>query len=410
MADLTTLLNGSWFAPRFGTTATNHWAFPALIASLLIIAGLSARHRLSYDPRRPLLLAILLASILLMGATTSISQGAEHLIILWPIPQALIAVAVFGLLDVARQQREPVPLIVSTSIVAAVLALIVAEGSTTARHHRDLARTGGIGHFSDAIGALAADLEASPGRLIALDWGFKRNLQFLSRGRLNPEEWFVYGAPGAQTESYLEQLASEPGLLFLFHSPEYTAFGGHWELFERVAYRHGLNPIVWKTYSQRDGRPVYHVYSLTPAQPVKALPPEAKAKTASVGDGIRLLGYELPAVASRDETLQGTLYWQAVASQDHGSKVFAHLFDDSGKLWAQHDAVPQDWGRPTTEWRPGEIIADRFWLSLPADAPPGVYHLFIGMVDEVSGERLPMVVDEQRLKGDTLGLADVTLE
>ena len=50
-----------------------------------------------------------------------------------------------------------------------------------------------------------------PDRLIALDWGFKRNLQFLSEGRLNPEEWFVYGQPGRQTETYLEHLAEQRG-------------------------------------------------------------------------------------------------------------------------------------------------------------------------------------------------------
>jgi len=411
MADLATLLDGSWFAPRYGTGAINSLALPALIASLLLIAGLSVRRRLSYDLKRVALLAILLASIPLMSAATSISQGAEHLIILWPAPQALIAVAVFSLVDVAAQQRAPVRPIASALIAVAAVTLIAAQGWTTARHHQDLARTGGTGHFSDAISDLAADMMASPpGRLIALDWGFKRNLQFLSEGRLNPEEWFVYGPPGRQTETYLEQLAGQPGLLYLFHSPEYTAFRDHWELFERVAYRKGLSPVVWKSYTQRDGRPVYHVYSLAAAQSLDALPATAQPRSAVTGDGIRLLGYDLPATSARVGTLQGTLYWQALAPQNHGSKVFAHLFDDGGRLWSQYDAVPRDWGHPTTEWQVGEIVADRIWLPLPADLPPGIYHLFIGMVDEVTGERLPIILDGERLKGDTLGLADIMLE
>jgi len=32
------------------------------------------------------------------------------------------------------------------------------------------------------------------------------------------------------------------------------------------------------------------------------------------------------------------------------------------------------------------------------------------MVDEVTGERLPIILDGERLKGDTLGLADIMLE
>ena len=346
-ADLATLLNGSWFAARYGTTATNRLAVPALAAALAIIVWLSLRRRLSYSPKRPALLFILLASILTMSAATSISQGAEHLVILWPIPQALVAVAVFSLVDVAARRPERQRLAAWALIAVAVVGLMTAEASTTVRHHRALARTGGVGHFSDAIYALAADLETTkPSRLIALDWGFKRNLQFLSKGQLTPEEWFAYGPPGEETESYLEQLVDQPGLVYLFHAPRYTAFLGHWELFERIAYRHGLAPVVWKGYRQRDGEPVFQAVRLEPTPPLAELPGTASQLNTRVGD-LRLLGYDLPhGSIVPGETLQATLYWQAQSPQDRSYKVFVHLVDDTGKLWSQHDAIPARLGIP----------------------------------------------------------------
>ena len=107
------------------------------------------------------------------------------------------------------------------------------------------------------------------------------------------------------------------------------------------------------------------------------------------------------------DTLQATLYLQALSPQDHSYKVFAHLVDDTGKLWAQHDAVPRAWGYPTTEWQVGEIVADRIWLPLPADAPPGMYHVFVGMYDEATGQRLAMEYQGKRQENDALRVADV---
>ncbi len=105
-----------------------------------------------------------------------------------------------------------------------------------------------------------------------------------------------------------------------------------------------------------------------------------------------------------------TLHWQAIAAGDRSYKVFVHLFDDAGKLWAQHDSPPAYAARPTDTWLAGEYVSDPIRLPIPTDAPPGTYHLFVGMYDEETGERLPLMQDGARLQGDTLGLADVVVK
>ncbi len=337
--DFGRFLDGSSLGPRLGGAHTDRLAAPAFIAALATLVALAVGGKLSYSVRKLTLLAILLFSLIAQSALTTMGQGPDHIVIAWPIPQALVSAAIFALVDVVRTRRWQVVLL------ALFATCIIGSGAlTTAQYYRSLAQSGGVGFFSDAIYTLANDLEqADKPRIAALDWGFARNLQILTRGRLEIEEWFTYTSqPGEEIESLLDKLVVQPNLLYLFHAPRFTAFPGHQELFEKLAYRHGLTPVLWKSYSQRDGAPVFDVYSLEPAPPLVQLPRTAYPLNAVLGDDLRLLGYDLPnATPAPGNTLQATLYWQALSPQDHDYKAFAHLVDDSGRLWAQHDAVPR---------------------------------------------------------------------
>jgi len=210
-------------------------------------------------------------------------------------------------------------------------------------------------------------------------------------------------------------IAQNPRVLYLFHSPGYTAFLGHLEGFEEIAYRNRLRPVLVKTYNQRDGRPVIQTYTLEPAprlfeQPPISHPIEATRLLSDSGF-LTLLGYDLPRDRVRSgEEFELTLYWQALAPQARSQKVFVHLLDDDGKLWTQHDSPPVFGNYPVTEWQAGEVVPDRIWLQVPGDVPPGTYHLFVGMYDKATGKRLPLSVSGQPLEGDTLGLADITVD
>ena len=246
-----------------------------------------------------------------------------------------------------------------------------------------------------------------------MDWGFRRNLQLLTQNRVDPPERFTYTTPvGAEFEGYVRELISRsPDALYLFHVPEYTMWPGHWQAFEDVAYRNHLSPVLWKTYYQRDGKPVYEVYTLKPTPRVFEPPVMDHTLDVRLDERLALLGYDRPQdEIKRGEDIRLTLYWKALAPLAANYKVFAHLLDDNGKLWGQHDDFPAYGSYPMTEWQPGEAVPDRIRIELGADIPPGIYHVFVGMYDESTGKRLPLVLDGQRLKGDTLGLIDIKIE
>jgi hypothetical protein len=118
------------------------------------------------------------------------------------------------------------------------------------------------------------------------------------------------------------------------------------------------------------------------------------------GDVIRLNGYGL-GVAS--DSLELTVYWQALRSMQTSYKVFVHVVDPvTGAIVAQDDSVPRHWTHPTNTWQPGEVVEDTLAVPLSGVAP-GEYQLFIGLYDAVTGERLAAFsTDGQRQPDDAV--------
>lgn len=109
----------------------------------------------------------------------------------------------------------------------------------------------------------------------------------------------------------------------------------------------------------------------------------------TLGDFAVLRGFSVdPSSASPGGTVAITLYWQATSQTPAAYKVFVHLLDGQSRIVAQRDAQPQDGGAPTSGWLPGQVVVDRYDLSLPRDVPAGELRIEVGMYEPVSGKRL----------------------
>jgi len=117
-----------------------------------------------------------------------------------------------------------------------------------------------------------------------------------------------------------------------------------------------------------------------------ARPPVAAPSGAEFSGVGVLEGYDLTRSAA---SLTVNLIWRATATPAAGYSVFVHLQGADGRVWAQSDAAPANWTRPTTGWLPGEYIVDAHTLNLPADLPAGAYTLWTGLYDPADGSRVP---------------------
>jgi hypothetical protein len=124
---------------------------------------------------------------------------------------------------------------------------------------------------------------------------------------------------------------------------------------------------------------------------------------AAFAEPVRAVGYN---VDSRripiDTPLRFGLYLEATGPITGNYQIFTHLVAAEGTLIAQADHIAGADSYPTSLWKPGSLLYNRFEISVPPDTPPGEYQVLIGLYDQRG--RLPL--NNGR---DHLELFDVTI-
>jgi len=106
-----------------------------------------------------------------------------------------------------------------------------------------------------------------------------------------------------------------------------------------------------------------------------SLPPDASV-LAPFGPVIRL--HAATAAQLAPDRLAVELAWSATRPMAANYGISLRLFDAQDQLRVSLDTQPGYGFLPTSLWRPGELVTDRYVLSLPQDLPPGDgYHLEI---------------------------------
>ncbi len=139
-----------------------------------------------------------------------------------------------------------------------------------------------------------------------------------------------------------------------------------------------------------------------------------QARSLDLGHGVRLMGEDVGAsgdlgAARPGDALWFSLWWQAAQAPDGDFTAFAQLLNASGQLVWQTDRTPADGFRPTTDWRPGDLICDNYGLRLSKELEPGHYRLVAGMYDRRTMQRLPMTDSNGQPAGDTVEVAAVNV-
>ena len=86
-----------------------------------------------------------------------------------------------------------------------------------------------------------------------------------------------------------------------------------------------------------------------------------------------------------------TLTWQGLAEMDDDYTVFVQVLDAADRIVGQVDAWPVQGTFPTSQWTPGQTVADPYLVQLSADLPPGDYRVHVGLYLLATLERLAVV-------------------
>jgi len=109
---------------------------------------------------------------------------------------------------------------------------------------------------------------------------------------------------------------------------------------------------------------------------------------AALEQGVALLAYDLPVAAARPgDKVPLKLYWKAQAPVRVNLRVFVHFMGLDRQLWGQSDKWnPADF--PTSRFPLDLYVRDEHEVALRPDAPPGEYHVVVGLWDADTGARM----------------------
>jgi len=184
-----------------------------------------------------------------------------------------------------------------------------------------------------------------------------------------PQEWLLAQVPGLQEQMAVNDRFGRPVFTVL------TWQGGNYPIPTRQ------EPPTW-SWSTTFGPETLAETSNPITLPVK------------FDDVMRFLGHDRSAATLEPgDTLELLLYWQLLEKPSRQYTIFAHLLDADGRVVAGFDANEY----PTSFWREegGERLLSYMPLALSPDLPPGTYQLEIGVYNQPSGERLPVLDDGQ---------------
>lgn len=109
--------------------------------------------------------------------------------------------------------------------------------------------------------------------------------------------------------------------------------------------------------------------------------------------------------AAPGSTVRLRAAWRADVPMGSELAVRGALLDAAGREWAAGDAGLHASGsgasrvRPTTEWAPGDLTADRVSIGVPVGTPPGDYDVAIGLYERWSLRRLEATAPDGRALG-----------
>lgn len=205
-------------------------------------------------------LGTILITMLPLSAFTPTGLKVAHYVIFLPLPQILLA-ASLGL----WMRQEPRRLFLSAALLVATV-LFFSDLRVDIGYHRALARTGGFDGYSEAVYQLAPHLEETGAPTVAMDWGIRNNVLFLTQGRVDPQEVFGFESLEEPDVGFRERLLphlADPGTLYIFHSPEETIFK-RWGPFEALVGERGKGLRVEKVFTDRSGKQIFVVVRVEP--------------------------------------------------------------------------------------------------------------------------------------------------
>jgi hypothetical protein len=220
--------------------------------------------------RGPALRAVLFGTIAMTVAwvqmlfTSGAGGAVHHTILLWPLPQMIVAIS----LDAAASRLGRV----GTPVLAVATLLMVGSGVAVINQYFIMAvRNGGAMNWTDAIFPLSTYTRTVPGKyFFCLDWGILDSLRLLNQGtlplrvgtdQLLKTEWTP------KDRELMDSMISRPEHIFLGHKEGLEFYPGVNARLLHLAQAEDYQKEVIGEISDSHGRPTFEIFHFRKSTP-----------------------------------------------------------------------------------------------------------------------------------------------
>jgi hypothetical protein len=222
-----------------------------LIASLLMLPFVR-------EVWRPAVFVLVFGTVLWlqMAFTKGAGTGAHHTILLWPVPQFVIAATLSGM--PFRLGRAGTPVVALTVTAACFAGLLVTSTYYTnmIRNGGSIATTEASWPASDAIKAMQAS------GVCVLDWGFYEIIRLLHKGQT--PICVVQGMTSEDDREYVRSKLRDPAIFFITHTQENRFDKESLPRFLDFASQEGYKPTNPRIFYDFNGRPMIETFQVEP--------------------------------------------------------------------------------------------------------------------------------------------------
>lgn len=232
-------------------TVRSNWMLYAFLASCCLMPWLW------FTPARTPSLFVLIYLLVTWGQMAILPNAGgtlHHVILLWPFPHFLIALAGAQLSYGLGRYGAP-------ATAAALIAIIGCNLLLVNQYYADLVTDGTTVIWTDAIYPLYEYLDENFGpRIVTTDWGYSATLCLLSDGEL-PLVDISYAMldPSEKKDQWVLSLIANRRTLFVGHTSGGEQFAGVQERVAAVAARAGYTKQVVKIIADRNRRPRFEI-------------------------------------------------------------------------------------------------------------------------------------------------------
>ena len=243
-------------AARISALAGNPHDFPLLYAfvAALVAAPLAGRGGI-----RAILFSLIALAVAWIQMATNASTGGSvhHTILLWPLPELIIAISFAA---ASRRAGRA-----GMAALAAAMAVMVACGALVInQYYVELWRYGGAQAWNNGIFALSDYVKGLGAQnVVCMDWGLIGPLRLLGRGKLP----LISGSDAVSKPEMSDEdrrtalwLLSEPGNVYIGHTKEFAFFPLPGPNLLRFAEESGYRRTMLAVISDPYGRRVFEVY------------------------------------------------------------------------------------------------------------------------------------------------------